>query len=99
MLVYIPHVSKRLVLLQRVQTYGMTVPLNKDKELTNFDKVKEFMNAFGQEVVAKPEWPSAETMELRIDLIEEEVKELSMVLVMLLVLILTNASLKFIVLT
>ena len=53
----------------------MTVPLNKDKELTNFDKVKEFMNAFGQEVVAKPDWPSAETMELRMDLIEEEVGE------------------------
>ena len=77
MLVYIPHVNKRLVLLQRVQTYGMTVPLNEDKELTNFDKVKEFMDAFGQEVVTKPEWPSAETMELRVDLIEEEVGELN----------------------
>ena len=45
--------------------------------MTNFDKVKEFMDAFGQEVVAKPEWPRAETMELRMDLIEEEVGELN----------------------
>ena len=77
MLVYIHHVNKRLVLLQEIQVCGMTVPLNKDKELTNFDKVKEFMNAFGQEVVTKPDWPKAETMELRMDLIEEEVGELN----------------------
>ena len=43
--------------------------------MTNFEKVKEFMDAFGQEVVTKPKWPDAKTMELRIDLIEEEVKE------------------------
>ena len=74
-LVYIHHVNKRLVLLQEIQVCGMTVPLNEDKELTNFDKVKEFMDAFGQEVVTKPEWPDAKTMELRMDLIEEEVGE------------------------
>ena len=33
------------------------------------------MNAFGQEVVTKPDWPDAKTMELRMDLIEEEVEE------------------------
>jgi len=43
--------------------------------LTNFEKVQEFMNAFGQEVVTKPGWPKAKTMELRMDLIEEEVGE------------------------
>ena len=43
--------------------------------MTNFEKVKEFMDAFGQEVVTKPEWPDAKTMELRMDLIEEEVEE------------------------
>ena len=43
--------------------------------MTNFEKVKEFMNAFGQEVVTKPDWPDAKTMELRMDLIEEEVEE------------------------
>jgi predicted HAD superfamily Cof-like phosphohydrolase len=74
-LVFIHHVNKRLVLLQEIQVCGMTVPLNEDKELTNFDKVKEFMDAFGQEVVTKPEWPDAKTMELRMDLIEEEVGE------------------------
>ena len=51
------------------------VNLYKEKVLTNFEKVKEFMDAFGQEVVTKPEWPNAKTMELRIDLIEEEVKD------------------------
>tara|TARA_Y100000356_G_scaffold71254_1_gene58738 strand:- start:1571 stop:1975 length:405 start_codon:yes stop_codon:yes gene_type:complete len=51
--------------------------MSKEKPLaTNFDRVKAFMLMFGQEVVKKPEWPSAETMELRIDLIEEELQEL-----------------------
>ena len=43
---------------------------------TNFEKVKEFMKSFGQEVKTKPEWPNEDTMELRIDLIEEELGEL-----------------------
>ena len=43
--------------------------------MTNFEKVQEFMDAFGQEVVTKPDWPKAKTMELRMDLIEEEVEE------------------------
>ena len=43
--------------------------------MTNFEKVQEFMNAFGQEVVTKPGWPKAKTMALRMDLIEEEVGE------------------------
>ena len=42
---------------------------------TNFQRVKEFMKSFGQEVKNKPEWPNSETMELRIDLIEEELGE------------------------
>ena len=43
---------------------------------TNFDKVEKFMDAFGQETRKNPEWPDAETMELRIELIEEELREL-----------------------
>ena len=42
---------------------------------TNFDRVGEFMKVFGQEVKNKPEWPNEDTMELRIDLIEEELEE------------------------
>jgi len=53
----------------------MTAQLKEDRILSNFGKVKEFMDAFGQEVVTKPEWPDAKTMELRMDLIEEEVGE------------------------
>ena len=58
--------------------YSATVTkLSKEKPLaTNFDRVKAFMLMFGQEVVKKPEWPDAKTMELRIDLIEEELQEL-----------------------
>jgi len=74
-LVFIPYVSKRLVLLRRTQVCGMTAQYKEDRILTNFDKVKEFMDAFGQEVVTKPDWPEAKTMELRMDLIEEEVGE------------------------
>ena len=75
MLVFIHHVSRKLVLLQRVQTCDMTAQYKEDRILSNFEKVKEFMDAFGQEVVIKPEWPDAKTMELRMDLIEEEVGE------------------------
>lgn len=38
--------------------------------------VKEFMETFGQEVKTKPEFPDAETVELRIELIAEELEEL-----------------------
>lgn len=44
--------------------------------MSNFDKVRQFMNAFGQEVLETPQLPSAETQELRLDLIKEEVQEL-----------------------
>ena len=43
---------------------------------TNFERVHEFMKVFGQEIKENPEWPDGETMELRIDLIEEELGEL-----------------------
>ena len=43
---------------------------------TNFDRVENFMRVFNQEVKDEVDWPDAETMELRIDLIEEELGEL-----------------------
>ena len=43
---------------------------------TNANKVREFMEAFEQEVKKKPEWPDADTVKLRVDLIEEEYDEL-----------------------
>ena len=43
---------------------------------TNANKVREFMEAFDQEVKKKPEWPDADTVNLRVDLIEEEYDEL-----------------------
>ena len=42
---------------------------------TNANKVKQFMEAFGQEVKDKPEWPDEDTVNLRVDLIEEEYDE------------------------
>ena len=43
---------------------------------TNQGKVKEFMETFGQEVKEYPEWPDRETLDLRLELIQEEVAEL-----------------------
>lgn len=43
--------------------------------MTNAEKVKEFMAAFGQEVCTKPEFPEVKVIELRYDLILEELEE------------------------
>tara|TARA_B100000035_G_scaffold65303_1_gene53052 strand:- start:1588 stop:1971 length:384 start_codon:yes stop_codon:yes gene_type:complete len=43
---------------------------------SNFDKVRNFMQAFGQEVKRSPEFPTEETAKLRIELIVEELNEL-----------------------
>lgn len=45
-------------------------------EETNFERVKEFMTIFGQEVREIPDWPDRETVDLRLSLIQEEVAEL-----------------------
>lgn len=45
--------------------------------MTNNEKVKEFMQKFGQTVRTKPEFPDNDTVHLRVDLIEEELKELA----------------------
>ena len=44
--------------------------------MSNFEKVKIFMKAFGQEVKEKAEFPSDKTTSLRCDLINEELQEL-----------------------
>jgi len=44
--------------------------------MTNFESVKEFMETFGQEVRTKPEVPDSEIVNLRIELIAEELEEL-----------------------
>ena len=44
--------------------------------MTNFLKVKRFMETFGQEVLNKPKFPNDKTIKLRIDLIKEELNEL-----------------------
>ena len=44
--------------------------------MTNFKSVGKFMETFGQEVKTKPEIPDAKTVELRIELISEELEEL-----------------------
>ena len=42
----------------------------------NFERVKEFMDTFGQEVKTKAEWPDQDVADLRFDLIHEELNEL-----------------------
>tara|TARA_X000000368_G_C22922814_1_gene663827 strand:- start:150 stop:521 length:372 start_codon:yes stop_codon:yes gene_type:complete len=44
--------------------------------MTNFKDVKVFMEKFGQIVRTKPQFPDDKTMQLRLDLIKEELSEL-----------------------
>ena len=44
--------------------------------MSNFEDVKTFMETFGQMVRTKPKFPDTKTMQLRYDLIEEELNEL-----------------------
>ena len=44
--------------------------------MSNFKEVGKFMETFGQEVKTKPEFPDAETTNLRLELISEELNEL-----------------------
>ena len=44
--------------------------------MSNFDDVKTFMETFGQMVRTKPQFPDEKTMQLRCDLIKEELNEL-----------------------
>jgi len=44
--------------------------------MSNFEDVKKFMNTFGQIVRIKPQFPDDKTMQLRFDLIKEELNEL-----------------------
>ena len=44
--------------------------------MTNFEKVKEFMTTFGQEVKTSAEFPENKIVELRTKLIDEEFNEL-----------------------
>ena len=45
-------------------------------DMSNFNKVKTFMNTYGQEVKTIPEFPDSKIVKLRIDLIQEELNEL-----------------------
>ena len=45
-------------------------------DMSNFNKVKAFMNTYGQDVKEKAEFPENKIVRLRIDLIEEELNEL-----------------------
>ena len=44
--------------------------------MSNFEKVKKFMQTFGQETKTKPSFPSDKIINLRYQLIEEELSEL-----------------------
>ena len=44
--------------------------------MTNFEKVKQFMQTFGQEVKTKASFSNEKTNQLRLDLISEELEEL-----------------------
>ena len=44
--------------------------------MTNFERVRKFMETFGQEIRKKAEFPNDKIVNLRYDLIEEELEEL-----------------------
>ena len=44
--------------------------------MSNFEEVRKFMETFGQRVTTKPQFPDKKTMQLRFDLIKEELDEL-----------------------
>ena len=46
-------------------------------KISNFEKGGDFMEAFGQKVEMEPTWPDFDTRELRLELIQEELEELS----------------------
>ena len=45
--------------------------------MSNFQSVKKFMQTFGQEVKDKPEFPNEKIVQLRYELIKEELEELN----------------------
>ena len=45
--------------------------------MSNFEDVKDFMTTYGQEVKTKSEFPEEQIIKLRIDLIKEELNELT----------------------
>tara|TARA_B100001769_G_scaffold62672_1_gene46421 strand:+ start:707 stop:1135 length:429 start_codon:yes stop_codon:yes gene_type:complete len=49
---------------------------NEMSDMSNFNKVKTFMDTYGQEVKNTPEFPDSKIVQLRIDLIQEELNEL-----------------------
>ena len=44
--------------------------------MSNFNKVKKFMETFGQEVKEQADFPNQKIQDLRYDLIKEELEEL-----------------------
>ena len=51
--------------------------LNPKMDVSNFELVGDFMEAFGQTVQVDPTWPDFSTRELRLELISEEFSELA----------------------
>lgn len=51
------------------------------RNMTNFDKVGEFMESFGQEIKESPDFPTPEIALLRYNLIAEELDEFSQAIV------------------
>ena len=46
------------------------------RDMSNFSKVKTFMNTYGQDVKEQASFPEDKIVQLRVDLIEEELNEL-----------------------
>ena len=51
-------------------------PMELQRPATNFERVREFMTAFGQTILPRPIIPCSKTVTLRLELIQEEFEEL-----------------------
>ena len=51
--------------------------INRHVDVSNFELVGDFLEAFGQKVELEPTWPDFSTRELRLELISEEFSELA----------------------
>ena len=63
--------------LKYENTKGKKMKTKQNGDGTNFELVGDFMEAFGQDVQLEPTWPDFNTRELRLELIAEELDELS----------------------
>ena len=70
------NIAKKYLTNSTIQSIYITTNASLPERIKNFDKVKTFMEIFGQEVKTKPSFSTKKINNLRYDLIKEELDEL-----------------------